>query len=310
MSHISPQARTNLELILQEIDALCKGVRFPSRKSRPGRKPDYSDKFIVKLVIIQNLMGFTSERSFLRFVPELKSKDFVKLPDQSQYNRRAKSLKPITEKLISKMQKYLNIEKSKIRVLDTTPVPVIRLSRAKNRKILKDKKQISIGYCAAQRTHYCGLKLNLFVNHQGIPWQYCLKPANKSDIRCLEEILVERHKKKQDIKDIVLIADKGYISDFNKDWVKKCWQITLVTGYRKNQKKQNTKKEKQLLKKRKIIETVNSQLKDQMNLEKLRAKTYQGISSRIDNIIFTYIFGVYFNKKHHRNPLNLKSILT
>lgn len=310
MSYILPHARTNLELILQEIDALCKGVRFPSRKSRPGRKPDYSDKFIVKLVTIQNLMGFTSERSFLRFVPELKSEDFVKLPDQSQYNRRAKSLKPITDKLISKMQKYLNVEKSKIRVLDTTPVPVIRLSRAKNRKIFKDKKQISIGYCAAQRTHYCGLKLNLFVNQQGIPWQYCLKPANKSDLRCLEEILVERHKEKQDIKDIVLIADKGYISDFNKHWVKKCWQITLITGYRKNQKKQNTKKEKQLLKKRKIIETVNGQLKDQMNLEKLRAKTYRGISSRIDNIIFTYIFGVYFNKKQHRNPLNLKSILT
>jgi hypothetical protein len=122
----------------------------------------------------------------------------------------------------------------------------------------------------------------------------------------LEEILIE----KKNIKDVVLITDKGCISEFNKEWVKRCWRITLITGYRRNQKKQNTKREKQLLKKRKIIETVNSQLKDQMNLEKLRAKTYEGLSSRIDNIIFTYIFGVYFNKKHHRNPLNLKSILT
>jgi len=306
MSTISPRARTNLELILQEIDVLCKGVRFPSRKSRPGRKPDYPDKFVVKLVIAQHLLGFTSERSFLRFVPELQCQEFAKLPDQSQYNRRAKSLKSITEKLISKMQEYLNIQRSKIRVLDTAPIPVVKLSRAKKRKILTDKKQISIGYCAAQKTHYCGLKLNLLVNHQGIPCQYHLKPAHKSDIRCLEEILVE----KKSIKDVVLIADKGYISDFNKDWVKRCWSITLITGYRKNQKRQNTKREKQLLKKRKIIETVIGQLKDQMNLERLRAKTYEGLSSRIDNIIFTYIFGVYFNKKHHRNPLNLKNILT
>src|SRR5438552_56098 len=157
MKLILPQARTNLELILQEIDALCKGVRFPSRSHRPGRKPEYSDKLVVKLVIIQNLMGFTSERSFLRFVPELKSKEFVCLPDQSQYNRRAKGLKPITEKLVSKMQAYLNIEGSKVRILDTTPVPVIKLARAQKRKILTDKKQISIGYCAAQRTYYCGL---------------------------------------------------------------------------------------------------------------------------------------------------------
>ena len=306
MKLISPQARTNLELILQEIDLLCKGVRFQNRNHRPGRKPEYSDKLIVKLVIIQNLMGFTSERSFLRFVPELKSKEFAELPDQSQYNRRAKALKPITEKLISKMQAYLNIDGSNIRILDTTPVPVVRLSRAKGRKILTDKSKISIGYCSAQRTYYCGLKLNLVVNHRGIPCQYYLKPANKSDLRCLEEILIE----KKNLANIVLVADKGYISDFNKEWVKRCFQITLVTGYRRNQKKENTKKEKQLLRKRKIIETVNSQLKDQMNLEKLRAKTYEGVSSRIDNIMFTYLFGIYFNKKHHRNPLNLKSILT
>ncbi len=306
MKTISSKARTNLELILSEIDVLCKGVRFPSRKHKPGRKPEYTDKYILKLVIVQHLLGFTSERSFLRFVPELKCQEFAKLPDQSQYNRRAKCLRPITEKLVSKIQNYLNINKSKLRILDTAPVPVIKLSRAKRRKILTDKKQIAIGYCAAQRTHYCGLKLNLFVNHQGIPTSYCLKPANKSDIKCLEEILIE----KQNIKDIVLVADRGYISDFNKEWVKRCWQITLITGYRKNQKKQNTKKEKQLLKKRKIIETIISQLKDQMNLERLRAKSWEGVSSRIDNIIFTYIFGVYFNKKHHRNPLNLKSILT
>ncbi len=311
MSTILPQARTNLELILQEIDVLCKGVRFPSRKHKPGRKPVHTDKLIVKLVVIQNLMGFTSERSFLRFVPELKSKDFEQLPDQSQYNRRAKGLKPITEKLISKMQDCLHITKSKIRILDTTSVPVIKLSRATNRKILTDKKQIAIGYCATQQTHYCGLKLNLVVNHKGIPCNYYLKPANRADVKCLEEILIENEKSgRRELSDIVLIADKGYISDFNKHWVKNCWQITLITGYRCNQKKQNTKKEKQLLKKRKIIETVNSQLKDQMNLEKLRAKTYKGIESRIHNIIFTYIFGVYFNKKHRRNLLNLKSILT
>ncbi|PJA02076.1 hypothetical protein COX73_02685 [bacterium (Candidatus Gribaldobacteria) CG_4_10_14_0_2_um_filter_36_18] len=306
MKAISPRARTNLELILQEIDALCKGLRFPQKKSRRGRKPEYSNKLIVKLVVVQHLLGFTSERSFLRFVPELKCEELSNLPDQSQYNRRAKSLKTITDKLISKMSEGLKVDKSRLRILDTTAVPVIKLSRAPRRKILTDKKQVAIGYCAVQKTHYCGLKLNLLVNQQGVPCRHYLKPANKSDIRCLEEILVE----KKNIKDVVLIADKGYISDFNKSWVKDCWRITLITPYRRNQKKTNTKRERQLLKKRRIIETVIGQLKDQMNLEKLRAKSYQGLSSRIDNIIFTFIFGVYFNKKYHRNPLNLKSILT
>jgi len=306
MNSISPQARTNLELILQEINALCKGLRFPKKKSRRGRQPEYSNKLIVKLVIVQHLLGFTSERSFLRFVPELQCEQFNQLPDQSQYNRRAKSLKAITEKLISKMSQEMRIDKSRLRILDTAPVPVVKLSRAKKRKILTDKHQVVIGYCAAQKTHYCGIKLSLLVNKQGIPCRHYLKPANKSDIRCLEEILIE----KKNIRDVVLVADKGYISDFNKSWVKDCWKITLITPYRRNQKRTNTKREKELLKKRKIIETVIGQLKDQMNLDKLRAKSYQGLSSRINNIIFTFIVGVYFNKKYRRNPLNLKSILT
>lgn len=306
MKSSSADARTNLELILTEVDVLCKWVRLPKKKSRRGRKPKYSDKFILKLAIIQYLLGFTSERSFLRFIPELKCSAFEELPDQSQYNRRAKRLKPLIEKLTLRINDRLKISRSKLRVIDTTPVPVIKLSRAKKRKIFTDKNKINIGYCSSQKTYYCGLKLNLLVNHKGIPYQYYLKPARTSDIRCLEEILAEYQK----ISNIVLVGDKGYISDFNKEWVKRCWNITLITSYRRNQKKKNTKREKQMLKKRKIIETVNSQLKDQMGLERLRAKTYQGLESRIDNLIFTYLFGVYFNKKHHRNLLNLKSILT
>lgn len=306
MNNNLAEDRTNLTLILAEVDVLCKGVRFPKRKSRRGRKPTYSDKFILKLVIIQNLLGFTSERSFLRFLPELKCQEFEQLPDQSQYNRRAKRLKPLIDKLTLRINKELKVDKSKLRILDTTPVSVVKLSRAGRRKIFTDKKQVSIGYCAAQKTHYCGVKLNLLVNKDGIPHQYYLKPARKSDIRCLEEILVE----KQKIKDIVLVGDKGYISDFNKHWFKQCWNITLITSYRRNQKKRNTKKEKKLLKNRKIIETVINQLKDQMGLEKLRTKTYTALESRINNLIFTYLFGIYLNKKHHRNLLNLKSILT
>lgn len=306
MRHISPQARTNLELIVAEVDVLCKGVRFSKKKSRRGRKPKYSDKFILKLVIVQNLLGFTSERSFLRFLPEMQCQELRKLPDQSQYNRRAKRLKPLTEKLTLFLTNSLKINKSKLRVIDTTPIPVIRLSRANRRKIFTDKDKVNIGYCSAQKTHYCGVKLNLLVNRDGIPYQHYLKPARKADIRCLEEILIEQKR----ISDVVLIADKGYISDFNKYWVKQCWNITLITPYRRNQKKKNTKRERHLLKNRKIIETVIGQLKDQMGLERLRAKTYQALSSRIDNIIFTFLFGVYFNKKHHRNLLNLKSILT
>ena len=306
MNTISPQTRTNLELIIHEVDVLCKGVRFPKRKSKLGRPPIYTDKFILKLVILQYLLGFTSERSYLRFLKNLDYPLFTKLPDNSRYNRRAKSLKPLIEKLTIRIFKELKVEKSKIRVIDTTPVPVIRYARAKSRKIFTDKTEVSIGYCASQKTYYCGVKLNLLVNQNGIPCVHSLIAANHHDLIGAKQIIRE-----QNLKGLVLIGDKGYLmKGGEKNELKQKRLIQLVTPFRRNQKEKNNKKEKRLLRMRKIIETVNSQLKDQMGLERLRAKSYQGLTSRIDNLIFTYLLGVYFNKLTGRNPLSLKSILT
>lgn len=300
------QTRTNLESIIHEADVLCKGLRFPKGKSKRGRKLKYTDKFILNLVIIQHLLGFTSERSYLRFLESLEYSPFKELPDRSRYSRRAKGLKLLTEKLTLRIFKKLRVEKSKIRVIDATPVPVIRYARAKRRKIFTDKTKVSIGYCASQKTYYCGVKLNLLVNRNGIPCIYSLTAANHHDLIGAKQII-----KEQNLKGLVLIGDKGYLmKEGEKNELKQKRLIQLVAPYRRNQKEKNTKKEKKLLSYRKIIETVNSQLKDQMGLERLRAKSYQGLTSRVDNLIFTYLFGVYFNKLTGRNPLSLKSILT
>lgn len=306
MKHIAPQTRTNLESIIHEVDVLCKGVRFPKRRSKVGRPPIYTDKFIIKLVILQYLLGFTSERSYLRFLKNLDYSLFNKLPDNSRYNRRAKNLKPLIKKLTLRIFKELKVEQSKIRVIDATPVPVIRYARAKRRKIFTDKNKISIGYCASQKTYYCGVKLNLLVNQNGIPCVHSLIAANRHDLIGAKQIIQE-----QNLKGLILVGDKGYLmKEDEKKGIKRKRLIQLITPYRRNQKKKNNRREKKFLQKRRIIETVNSQLKDQMGLERLRAKNYQGLTSRIDNLIFTYLFGVYFNKLTGRNPLSLKSILT
>lgn len=258
------------------------------------------------MVVLQYLLGFTSERSFLRFLKNLDQPVFQKLPDQSRYNRRVKSLKPLIDKLSWRILKELEVKRSKIRVIDTTPIPVIKYSRAKRRKIFTDREKVAIGYCASQKTYYCGLKLSLLVNQNGIPCVYSLIAANHHDLIGAKQII-----KEQKLKGLVLVGDKGYLmKEEEKKEIKKKRLIQLIAPYRRNQKRRNTKKEKQLLKKQKIVETVFSQLKDQMGLERLRAKTYLGLASRIDNLIFTYLFGVYFNKLTGRNPLNLKSILT
>jgi len=307
MSSFSPRARTNLELILTEIEALCKEEKLLISSGSPkrGRPSKYSDLQIIQMVILQNLLGFDSELSFVRFLGNLNQPIFREIPSQSQYNRRIKKLKPQIEFLTKELLNRLQIERSKIRLVDATGIPLIKLARKKRRRLFRGRRY-GVGYCSALKSHYFGLKLTLLTNIEGIPTNFYLMPANRADIICLEKMLIEN----QGPSKVVLIGDKGYLSDFNREWFNQCWEISLITPYRANQKKKNTKREKRLLKKRKIIETVIGQLKDQLGLDRLRARNYETIALRISNIIFTYIFGVYFNKKYHRNPLNLKSILT
>ena len=75
-------------------------------------------------------------------------------------------------------------------------------------------------------------------------------------------------------------------------------------------KQKNTKWEKRLLKFRKIIETVFSQLKDHMLIERTLAKSYLGLETMIAGIILAHTVAIVYNQTYHRPLLAIKSILT
>lgn len=216
MSPISSRVRTNLELILTEIEALCKEEKLGIRGSRSrGRPSKYSDIQIIQMAVLQNLLGFDSELSFVRFLGNLPQPIFKEWPSQQQYNRRLRELRTEIESLTKELLSRLRIERSKIRIVDTTGIPLINLARKKRRKLFRGRKY-SIGYCTALKTYYFGLKLTLMTNQDGIPITYHLMPARKADITCLEQMLI----KNQGPSNVVLVGDKGYLSDFNKEWFK------------------------------------------------------------------------------------------
>jgi len=271
---------------------------------RTGPKPDIPDLTIIQLIILRHLLGFKHESSFLRFIQNLKLKSFFpKIPEQSRFNRRSKLLAPVIERIQFELLKRLKADDLKVRVIDTTPVPVVKLARRNQSKIVF-KNDLKVGYCSAQRYYYLGLKLSLAVNIDGVPTCFAFHPANRHDLKTL---LDDAHK----LKGLVLVGDKGYIGREAKEDLQNNYRITVITAKRKNQKDRHcSRKEKRLLKKRKLIERTISQLKDQFNLEKLSAKSLIGFKERVRQIILTYTFGIYFNKRTHRNALAIKSILT
>jgi len=58
-----------------------------------GSKPEFSDNEMLTLMLAIDFFAFTSERRFVEFIRANYLTQFPKLFDQSQYNRRARSLR-------------------------------------------------------------------------------------------------------------------------------------------------------------------------------------------------------------------------
>lgn len=294
-----------LKVIIETIERICKESNI-NHQLRPGPKSTYSDNYFISLIILKSLFGFSSETSFLRFLATNKLPGLADIPERSWYNRKAKKLNDKVEKVRCLLLEKINVDDVKIRIVDTVPVPVISYARARRCKSFIPEKEASCGYCAASKTRYFGQKLTIFTTQQGIPTDYHFSIARPHDVTIFKRILDNN-----DYQDLHFIGDKGYLMKEEDKQIllyQKGCQIT--TPYRKNQQKKLTKQEKKLLKHRKIIETINSQLDDQMQLKRTRAKSLIGLKSRISGIMLTMTFGIYFNQIFDRNILALKSIVT
>lgn len=106
-----------------------------------------------------------------------------------------------------------------------------------------------------------------------------------------------------------LLGDKGYLSRWRRDYLKVGFGVTVLHPQRKNYAPNPLWAKRLLRKHRGNIDTTFSQLKDQMGLERLGAKSYQGLEARIAGCLFAYLVGAHFNVQMHRPLRALKSIL-
>ena len=81
----------NLETLVVAGYVFADELRSPRRLGRPA---GVSDAELIALAVCQAITGITSDRQFLGIVGKLLPGWFPRLPDQSQYNRRLRSLTP------------------------------------------------------------------------------------------------------------------------------------------------------------------------------------------------------------------------
>ncbi len=293
---------TDLNRIVAVVERICE--RYLQAEVRRGRPATYSITLILQLATVQYLHGFTSELAFFRWLGKQADLPWKRLPSRSQYNRRVKQLPSLVLNLLPVIASELKLDRERVRIIDSTPVPVVSHGRGDKSRRFPRGVHANYGYCPTQNRRYYGCKLHLLTSKEGVPVHYQLGPANEHDVKRL--VSLGEHCRLGSW----LLGDKGYLSFQRRGFLKYASGVYVLIPQRKGQRPNPPWVRHLLRKRRGNVDTTFSQLKEQMGLERLRAKSYAGLEGRVAACIFAYVVGACFNQRYHRPARQLKSILT
>lgn len=254
-----------------------------------GVKPTFSDSEMLTLMLAIDFFEFSSERRYHAFIKANYLKLFPKLLNQSEYNRRARSLRYLLNELRKEWATALGVQWEKQFLLDTTPVVVVGYRRDKSHSDFRCS--ADYGYCAARRMKYFGYKLIMLTTLDGTPYSFELIPANTDERDAADEILDTLPWGSN------AWSDKGFIDeDWQSEWQKQ--GVFVWTAKRENQKQQNSPEFDQLLNRvRERIEGAFDILKEGgRSVEKTLAITVEGLCSRVIAKISCVTFRLFLRK--------------
>lgn len=286
----------NFQANYDKILKVLKGLDSKMDYLHQIRKPKLRDKELIAIDLTSEYMSIDSECQLFRILPSNLSAKI----ERSVYNRRKRKLFCFRESLRKELVFTLN-QFEHCYIVDSMPLEVCKLSRSSRSKICKEQNYSlpEKGYCASQSSHYYGYKLHAVCSTQGVIESMDISPASVHDINYLKDI-------KHQLKDCLLLGDRGYLSAEYQLNLFESHNIRLKTPMRKNQI--NYKEQPYIFKKsRKRIETLFSQLCDQFMIRRNYAKSFEGFKNRILSKITAMTIIQYINRfEFNRNINNLK----
>jgi hypothetical protein len=160
--------------------------RVPLRP-RIGITPKISDAELLTLAVLQALLGFTSERRWLRHARAHLLGMFPTLPGQSGYNKRLRKLAGTMSWLISRLAAQTSVAGDDVWLVDSTPVECGLPRETAKRSDLAGWAEY--GYCASHSRFFWGLRLHLVFTVHGLPLGWALTGAKADERQVLTDIL-------------------------------------------------------------------------------------------------------------------------
>ena len=264
--------------------------QLPSDRIRkPTRVPELHMSEIITIILLFQHSPCKNFKYFYKGYLPLYQKDF---PHLCSYNRFIE-LKPRALPYLILLLHWLmeQAEKTGISFIDATSLAVCHNKRIYSHKVFKGMARRG----KTTKGWFFGFKLHLVINEKGEIQGAKLTPGNVDDrvpVPDLTKKLIG-----------LLIGDKGYIKQelFEKLYER---DLKLVTGLKKNMKnKPIILKEKILLRKRSLIETVFDYLKNKFQLENTRHRSPFNAIVHILSTLIAYSF------KSHKPKITFNNLI-
>lgn len=248
----------------------------------PKRKPRMSDSEVITIMILFHMGGFRDIKHFyLFYVRQHLQNEF---PDTVSYNRFTELMQSTVLPMTIFLKSCCLGKCTGISYIDSTPIRVCKNKRIKRNKVFRDVATVG----KSTMGWFYGFKLHLIINDKGEILNFIITQASVDDRQPLKnEKFIEVVKGK-------LYGDKGYISQ-QLSQILFVDGIQLITGIRNKMKNCLMElKDKILLRKRSVIETVNDELKNMCQVEHSRHRSFGNF---ITNLISGLIAYCFFPKK-------------
>jgi len=251
-----------------------------------------SDAELLTMAVMSALLGFTSERRWLRYADRELAGMFPRMIGQSGWNKRVRKALFLFIRVIRMLAMDTSLWSDDVWVVDSTPVQcgcsreTVRRSDAAG--------WAEYGYCASRSRYFWGLRLHLVCTLTGLPVMFALAGA-KADER---EILLGMPGAARDVTAAhpgqVIIGDKNYFGRaFEAELAER--ELTLLRPVRKGEAGRAGQNLFKPL--RQVIESVNWTFKGQLDLERHGGKTPEGILARVLARVLALTAAIWHNDK-------------
>jgi hypothetical protein len=254
----------------------------------PGRPPKLSDAELLCLAVAQVLLGYRSERRWLRAVNNRLGHLFPYVCGQAAYNRRLRRAAPLVAQILHAVAVACPSWCDQWRLLDATPVPCGQSRETVKRSALAG--HAGYGYDASHHRFYWGLKLYLLACPDGMPVAWCLANPTTGEREVAEGLLDQAARQQVLRPGLVILADKGLAGRAFAQVVAEL-DAVLVRPDRADEPARFGN----LGGVRQWIEAIIDTLKDQLSLERHGAHTIQGVWIRVAQRLLALAASVWFN---------------